>query len=47
MKSKNEEKKMVRITKADGSKAYIAVEFNGKPDRLFTWNDSCRRGLGN
>jgi len=47
MTEKKEEKKMVRITKADGSKVYIAVEFNGKPDRLFTWNDSCRRGLGN
>ena len=47
MTEKKEEKKMVRITKADGSKVYISAEMKGKPDKLFSWNDNCRRGIGN
>lgn len=48
MKSKNEEeKRLVRITKADGSKVYISAEMKAKPDKLFVWKDECRKGIGN
>ena len=47
MTEKKEEKKMVQVRRADGSKVYVSIEFRPKPDRLFQWDDGCRRSLGN
>ena len=46
MTEKKEEKKFIRVRKDDGSMVTIEVNFRPKPDRLFRWNDDCRRGLG-
>ena len=47
MTEKKEEKKFVKVRKDDGSMVEIPVEFRPKPDRLFVWDDSYRRGIGN
>lgn len=47
MTEKKEEKKTVTVKKADGSMVYISTEMKGKPDKLFSWDDGCRRGIGN
>lgn len=47
MTEKKEEKKFIRVRKDDGSMVTIEVNFRPKPDRLFVWDDSYRRGTGN
>ena len=47
MTEKKAEKKTVTVKKADGSMVTIEVNFRAKPDRLFVWDDSYRRGIGN
>lgn len=47
MTEKKEEKKFIRVRKDDGSKVYVSAEMKGKPDKLFSWDDDCRKGIGN
>lgn len=44
-KTEGKKKKTVTVRKADGTMVTIEVDFRAKPDRLFKWDNECRRGI--